>query len=80
MSALTGLLDGSFAVRSLIAPTTPRSTVDSRPRAEYRLPNGESIRVILDHGEVPPETLSFECRADAVGTRGVIVTAVLVRP
>src|SRR5690242_15095856 len=54
------------------APPAPH--VDTRPRAAYRLPSGEIVRVIRDHDEVLASEISYQ-----IGD-GEIVTARLVTP
>jgi hypothetical protein len=36
------------------------SARDTRPRVKYVLPDGRPIVVILDHGDVPAEVITFE--------------------
>ena len=51
----------------------PAPYVDTRPRAAYRLPSGEIVRVICDHGEIPASEISYQ-----IGIK--IVTARLETP
>ncbi len=46
---------------------------DTRPRITYRLPDGELVKIIHDHGQIPTETITFTLKG------GEIVDATLVR-
>lgn len=51
---------------------TPAPIVDSRPRFLYRLPGGEAIKLIADHGDVPRQVITYQTKG------GAIVNATLV--
>ncbi len=53
-------------------PLKAHAYTDTRPRAEYRLPDGTIVRIIRDHDELPP----FEITVQLLG--GKIVLATLV--
>lgn len=52
------------------------TATDTRPRYTYALPNGREVRVIFDHGEVPPRAIRYE--VDPVEGRRAFEMAVLV--
>ena len=47
-------------------------THDSRPRDQYRLPSGELVDLIADHGDLIATSKTFETRS------GTVVRATLV--
>ena len=52
--------------------TTVTQATDTRPRITYRLPSGELVPIIHDHGQVPTPTITFTLKG------GEIVEATLV--
>lgn len=61
---------------SLPATATPATSaaVDTRPRVDYVLPSGERVKIIFDHGDTYPATVTYQL----VG--GEIVNATRVAP
>lgn len=56
-------------------PAQPSPVVvyfDTRPRCDYRLPDSTVVKLILDHNERPPATITVALKG------GTIVTATLV--
>lgn len=51
------------------APVAPAPYVDTRPRVEYVLPNGEIVPVIHDHGQYAQAVLRY-------AMNGRLVTAI----
>lgn len=49
------------------------AVIDTRPRVNYRLPDGEIVPIIFDHDEEHPETIGFQ-------KHGRVVTATRVDP
>jgi len=41
-------------------PAKLRAVEDSRPRVAYRLPTGDVVAIIFDHGELAPGEVSFQ--------------------
>ncbi len=67
------LLFGGGIRQQEYAPTSSPPTgpyVDTRPRVNYTLPSGEVVKIIVDHGDVPARTITFQLAG------GKIVTAV----
>lgn len=62
------LLGGGLSRHHYPAPTPAvvRSgpPVDTRPRQDYHLPDGMIVRVIIDHGEVPARTITYQRRGE----------------
>jgi hypothetical protein len=71
-SLADGLPAGPYADRAAdcrlsadwIERTSPRTlqwipVVDTRPRADYRLPDGSIVKVVCDHGEIAPATITY---------------------
>lgn len=50
-------------------PVVP-AYVDTRPRVDYTLPNGERIKFIVDHDQPAPDTITYQLAG------GRVVTAV----
>lgn len=48
------------------ADRAPVAPVDTRPRSSYQLPNGETVRVIRDHGETPKPVITYQLKGGAV--------------
>lgn len=48
---------------------------DSRPRHMYRLPDGREVPIIFDHGEVPPQTSTFQLEGGEVVPMTLVATA-----
>ena len=44
----------------------PAPHIDTRPRADYRLPSGEIVRVIRDHGDVLADQITYQLSGDEI--------------
>lgn len=44
----------------------PETVADSRPRVDYVLPDGTPVKIIMDHGEVPAQTIAFQLKSGQV--------------
>lgn len=58
--------------------TLPQQHTDTRPRADYRLPDGRIVRIIRDHGEAPASIVTYQDRAAFPNAPHGVVEATLV--
>lgn len=46
---------------------------DTRPRVAFVLPDGKCVDIIFDHGDVVPDTVTFEIEPGSDGARQIVV-------
>ena len=59
--------------------TTVTQATDTRPRITYRLPNGDLVPIIHDHGQVPTPTITFTLKGGEIVEATLVPRKVLVR-
>ena len=59
--------------------TTVTQATDTRPRIDYRLPSGELVPIIHDHGQVPTPTITFTLAGGEIVDATLVPRKVLVR-